>query len=341
MTPTLTGSTNIEAPPAPSAAPVRGASTVPTVREAVERLGVLKEHQLKHESQARSWSAMMRRHCSGIWERPVNELIRSEVLDVLGELQHKPSTMKKVRTGLRQAITLAMGRNEAIRTNPAGEAIDFEVKLMRGKYKHQHHRSLPHGEVGRLLGDLGLRASADAVRLVALTAVRSGEAGGAEWEEFDLDAGVWTIPAVRRKTNELLRVPLSRQALQLLHRRRMRSAELNSPWVFPQVREPIERHVSASAIRREIKAAGYDTTVHGLRSSFKAWALEAGVPREVSEFALGHRVGSAAERAYSHGTDLFDRRREVMQLWSDYLLPADSPPGVRRWAPFVGSQHLD
>lgn len=86
----------------------------------------------------------------------------------------------------------------------------------------------------------------------------------------------------------------------------------------------------ASGIRREIKAAGFDTTVHGLRSSFKAWALEAGVPREVSEFALGHRVGSAVERAYSHGTDLLDRRREVMQLWSDHLLPTDSSAGERR-----------
>ena len=323
MTPTLTGSTNIEAPPAPSAAPVRGASTVPTVREAVERLGVLKEHQLKHESQARSWSAMMRRHCSGIWERPVNELIRSEVLDVLGELQHKPSTMKKVRTGLRQAITLAMGRNEAIRTNPAGEAIDFEVKLMHGKYEHRHHRSLPHGEVGRLLNDLSSGSSADAVRLVALTAVRLGEAAGAKWEEFDLDAGVWTIPAARRKTNEPLRVPLSRQTLRVLRGARLRSLASASSWVFPREREPIANHVTHSEIRREVKTAGYDTTVHGLRSSFKAWALEAGVPREVSEFALGHRVGSAVERAYSHGTDLFDWRREVMQLWSDYLLRAD------------------
>lgn len=114
-------------------------------------------------------------------------------------------------------------------------------------------------------------------------------------------------------------MPLSRQVLKLLHRRRLRSAALNSPWVFPQERVPIGGHVSVSAIRREAKTAGYDTTVHGLRSSFKAWALDAGVPREVSEFALGHCVDSAVERAYSHGTDLFDRRKEVMQLWSDLL----------------------
>ena len=304
-------------------------SEIPTVGEVVERLGEFKARQLKHESQARHWLMMMRRHCSRVWETPVDGLLRCEVLDVLAELQHKPPTMKKVRIGLRQAITLAMGRNEAIRANPAGEAIDFEVKLMHGKYKHKHHHSLPHGEVGRLLGDLGLRPSADAVRLAVLTVVRSGEAGGAKWEEFDLDAGVWTIPAVRRKTNELLRVPLSRQALQVLRGARLRSLALASPWAFPQASEPIANHVTSSEIRREVKAAGYDTTVHGLRSSFKAWALETGVPREVSEFALGHRVGSAVERAYSHGTDLFDRRREVMQLWSDYLLPPDSSAGSR------------
>lgn len=300
-------------------------SEMPTVGEAVERLGEFKARQLKHESQALHWLMMMRRHCSRIWETPVDGLLRSEVLDALGALQHKPPTMKKVRIGLRQAINLAMGRNEAIRANPAGEAIDFEVKLMHGKYKHRHHHSLPHSEVGRLLADLGLRPTADAVRLVALTAVRSGEAGGAKWEEFELDAGVWTIPAVRRKSNELLRVPLSRQALQVLRGARVRSLALASPWAFPQEREPIANHATPSEIRREVKAAGYDTTVHGLRSSFKAWALEMQVPREVSEFALGHRVGSAVERAYSHGTDLLDRRREVMQFWGDYLLPADAP----------------
>lgn len=304
-------------------------SEMPTVGEAIERLGEFKAGQLKHESQARDWLTMMRRHCSCIWARPVDELLRSEVLDALGALQHKPPTMKKVRTGLRQAVNLAMGRNEAIRANPAGEAIDFEVKLMCGKHQHQHHHSLPHNEVGRLLNDLSRRPSADAVRLVALTAARLGEAVAAKWKEFDSDAGVWTIPASRRKTGDLLRVPLSRQALRLLHGRRLRSEVLNSPWVFPKTREPIEGHVSASEIRREIKAAGYETTVHGLRSSFKAWTLEVEVPREVSEFALGHRVGSAVERAYSHGTDLFDRRKEVMQLWSDYLLPVDSSAGER------------
>ena len=108
-------------------------SGMPTVGEAVERLGEFKARQLKHESQALHWLMMMRRHCSRVWETPVGGLLRSEVLAALGALQHKPPTMKKVRIGLRQAINLAMGRNEAIRANPAGEAIDFEVKLMHGK----------------------------------------------------------------------------------------------------------------------------------------------------------------------------------------------------------------
>ena len=60
---------------------------------------------------------------------------------------------------------------------------------------------------------------------------------------------------------------------------------------------------------------------HGFRSSFKDWSIESGFDWAISETALAHRLGNSLESAYAR-TDLFERRRELMQQWADYLNPA-------------------
>ena len=68
-----------------------------------------------------------------------------------------------------------------------------------------------------------------------------------------------------------------------------------------------------------------DVTVHGFRSSFRDWAAEkTNVPREVCEAALAHTLGDKTEAAYNR-TDLFDRRRKLMDTWAKYATakPAD------------------
>ena len=59
-------------------------------------------------------------------------------------------------------------------------------------------------------------------------------------------------------------------------------------------------------------------TLHGFRSTFRVWAADQSVSREIAELCLAHRIGSAAEQAYARG-DVLDRRREVVEVWAQYL----------------------
>ena len=121
------------------------------------------------------------------------------------------------------------------------------------------------------------------------------------------------------------RVPLSRQALKLLGRASALRDETGL--VFPS---PLKRGVPLSdmTLTKVLRSAGLAerATVHGFRSSFKNWTLEqTDTPWAVSEAALAHILGNSTEQAYAR-SDLFERRRGLMQLWADYL--TDGSEGV-------------
>ena len=79
--------------------------------------------------------------------------------------------------------------------------------------------------------------------------------------------------------------------------------------------------LSDSTVSKLLREAGIKAVPHGFRSSFRQWAAErSNAPREVAEFALGHVVGDEAERAYQR-SDLFDRRRRLMEAWASTLDP--------------------
>ena len=77
--------------------------------------------------------------------------------------------------------------------------------------------------------------------------------------------------------------------------------------------------MSDMTLSKLIKELGIEAVPHGFRSSFRQWAAErTNIPREVAEFALAHVVGDSAERAYQR-SDLFDKRRALMDAWAAYL----------------------
>ena len=146
-----------------------------------------------------------------------------------------------------------------------------------------------------------------------LTACRSGDVRGATWDEIDLENEVWAIPGERMKVHRAHRVPLSSGARAML----IQSMELRdrSNLVFPSV---TGRALSDSTISKLVRENGIAAVPHGFRSSFRDWCGEcSGAPREVAEAALAHAVGGV-EGAYAR-SDLFERRRTLMQAWSDYL----------------------
>lgn len=146
-----------------------------------------------------------------------------------------------------------------------------------------------------------------------LTAVRPGEARGAHWDEIDMDAAVWTIPASRMKAGREFAVPLSTGALDVLARARKLSG--GSSLVFPsRTGGPLP----LKAPLRVLKRAGVTSTLHGFRSSARSWMAESGVPAEVAEACLAHVPRSQVVQAYQR-SNLLARRARVLQDWSDYV----------------------
>ena len=154
-----------------------------------------------------------------------------------------------------------------------------------------------------------------AFELLVLTATRSGQVRTATWEDIDPDGAVWTIPAERMKAGLEHRVPLSDRALALLDEARHELPH-GSGIVFPSPTGCVQRNRALATLVREL---GINAVPHGFRSSFRDWAAECtDAPREVCELALAHVNRDRVEAAYRR-SDLFERRRTLMQQWADYI----------------------
>lgn len=159
-----------------------------------------------------------------------------------------------------------------------------------------------------------------AVVLTALTASRVSEIIGAQWSEVDFDTATLSIASERRKDGkpEPHRVPLSRQAMEIL--RRIRPADPSGNIFTRKTGNRLDRCTPINTLK---KFSRPDATMHGLRSTFRDWAAETGVQDVLAEKQLMHAFGSAVVQAYQR-SDLLEQRRPVMQAWADEILPQEA-----------------
>lgn len=238
------------------------------------------------------------------------------VLQVLEPLWGtKNETASRLRGRIESILDWAKVRGYRQGENPARWKGNLDSLLARRrKATIKHHAALDWQQCPAFMVELfGMDSdSARILQLCILTACRSGEVRGACWSEFDLNQGVWTIPAGRMKAEKEHRVPLSQSALKLLN-----SLTKSDPGlVFSNTRgKPYSDMVLTALLRR----MGKDFTVHGFRSTFRDWAGEStAFPREVIEHALAHSLKDKAEAAYARG-DLFTKRTKLMAAWAEFL----------------------
>ena len=246
----------------------------------------------------------------------VDEITSADIMAVLQPIWHeKAVTASRVRQRIGAVMRWAIAQGYRA-DNPAGDAIT--AALPRNGRQSRHFKALPHREVANALATVRGSSAAAGVRLslefLVLTAVRSGEARGACWDEIEEEAAIWRVPGSRTKTGREHRVPLSRRALEVLEeaRRETRGADP----IFRAV-SGRRRPLSPGVWRLLLRRLKIDATVHGFRSSFRDWCGETGVPREVAEACLAHTIRNQAEAAYAR-SDLLERRREVMEAWAEY-----------------------
>ncbi|MFT4585384.1 MAG: integrase [Limisphaerales bacterium] len=154
------------------------------------------------------------------------------------------------------------------------------------------------------------------------TMVRPSEAAGTRWDEIDLDAGTWTIPAERMKRKKEHIVPLTDQCLTLLEL--MRPISGKSAFVFPSDRDP-RKHANPATANMALKRMGFEKQLvaHGLRSLASTTLNEQGFDADVIEAALSHIGKNEVRNAYNRAM-YFERRKPVMQWWSNHIEQAAS-----------------
>ena len=305
-------------------APVRDALE-PTFEAAAVRVHGERAPGWRNPKHAAQWIATLREYafpCFG--SRPVSAITTADVLAALMPIWHdKPETARRVRQRISTVMLWAVAHGHRP-DNPAGEVLGAVLPRRNGGAPRRHFPALPYGAVGGALATVRQSGALPSTRLafefLVLTAARSGEVRLATWAEIDMDAATWTVPASRMKAGREHRVPLSSAALDVLRQAR-ELAGGRSALVFPA---PRGGPLSDSTLSKLLRENGVAGVPHGFRSSFRDWAAECTyTPHRVMEAALAHTIANKAEAAYAR-SDLFEKRRALMDQWAAYLMEAEN-----------------
>lgn len=254
-----------------------------------------------------------------IGHRPISELEASELVAMLKRIEARGALdiAKRAMQACGQVFRYAIAHGKAIR-NPATDVRPSDILPPRRK---EHYARVDARELPELLRKIevyqGAPVTRAAMKLMAMTFVRTSELIGARWEEFDLEAGRWDIPAERMKMKTPHIVPLSKQAITLL--RALHTSSGRSALLFPGERNP-KKPMSNNTILKALERMGFKgrMTGHGFRGVASTLLHEQGFDHAHIELQLAHQERDEVSASYNHAQYLAQRAR-MMQSWSDYL----------------------
>jgi integrase len=317
---------------AATAAKIERLKTV-TFREAA--LDFLKTNRVeafknaKHRAQWRSTLEQLAFPTIG--DLPLNRIDTAIILKVLSPvLARTPETGSRLRGRIARVFDWAAPLGLFKGENPASQHLLKDHLPAKAKVKH--HSAMPYAELPGFMAELRKRdsVSARALEFAILTASRTSEALGARWEEVDVDAATWVIPAERMKAGRPHRVPLSERALAIL---KTHGSPTSRGFIFPGAKPGAP--LSDMALLQMVRGMAGNYTTHGFRSSFSDWSRDrTSYSRDVVEGSLAHAIKDKSESAYRRG-DALEKRSRLMQEWSRYCeAPVTSttvtPIGVAR-----------
>jgi integrase len=316
----LDGRDPLEARRAQHAEQAKAAAATITFRDAAAR--VIEDREAKWSAEhARQWRASIAEVGSVLGAIPVAKVDTPLVLKAIEPIWKRAQvTGDRTRKRIEVVLDWATARGSREGDNPARWKGHMQ-HLLRDNHTKEHHEALAYTAIAGFVADLRGRPgiTARALEFLVLCASRSGEVLGARWDEIDLKAKTWTIPASRMKAKKEHVVPLSSAALKIL-------ADLprDGEHVFTHGGKQMERHALADLMK---KVMGRSETVHGLRSTFTDWAADnTAYPQEVREQALAHAIPKATEKAYRRG-QLLEKRARLMAEWARYCDSPTAPAG--------------
>ena len=252
--------------------------------------------------------------------RPIAEITAPEVLAVLRPVESagRLETARRLRAIIGQAFRFAVATGRAV--NDPTSALRGALTAPVVRHRAAIVEPVPFGALLRAInGYDGTLVVRSALQLLALTFTRPGELRLARWKEFDLDAGVWTIPANRIKMRRPHRVPLAPQATVVLEVLRTLTGQYEL--VFPGVRSPL-RPLSENTLNAVLRRLGYaknEMSSHGFRAAASSILNECGKwNADAIEAQLAHVESNAVRKAYARA-EYWAERVEMMTYWADRL----------------------
>ena len=290
---------------------------IPTFQEIAQQVHIDRMPTWKNAKHGQQWLNTLRDYAfPKIGRMPVDSIDQPEVLMCLSPIwTEKHETAKRLAQRIKTVLDVAKSKGFRSGENPVTAIKDAKV-LPKVTKKPKHHSAMHWQDVPAFYADLRTRdaMAARALMFTCLSGSRTSEALNARWDEFDLEARLWTVPEDRMKTGDEHRVPLTDEMLAIVEPLKA----MQSEYVFEgQKRHKPLSNMSMLMLLRRMGIEG--VTVHGFRSTFRDWASDvADAPREVAEMSLAHKVGSDVERAYAR-SDLLERRRVLMDRWSIFV----------------------
>jgi len=271
--------------------------------------------------------------CGTMGDRPINEIDAQEVLCALRKVEANGrfESARRMRSVLSRVFRYAIATARANRD----VAADLRGALVTPKPKHHAAITTPK-EAGALMraidGYSGHAITLLALKMTPHVFVRPGELRRAEWDEFDIENKVWSIPADKMKMRRPHRVPLSRQVMAILEE--LDALTGDGKYLFSSFRSRW-RPMSENSINAALRRLGYSQeqmTAHGFRAMAATLLNEMGTwSADAIERQLAHQE-TGVRRAYAWG-EYWDERVEMMQHWSDHLdvLRETAPALTRRF----------
>ena len=307
-----------------------------TFADAVDRCLTAKLDAFKNAKHRQQWENTLATYATpDLGKMLVQDITTQDVLRVLQPIwADKTETASRLRGRIETVLSWATVAGHRTGDNPARWAGNLK-ELLPPPSKvatEGNHPALNLDDAPRWFAALLAREGfgARALEFLTLTASRSQEVRGAQWDEIDMDKALWVIPAPRMKGKKEHRIPLSERAMMLL--KALPRLEGN-PLVFPAARGGQLSDMTLSATMKRIhesevaqggtgfidRTSKRPAVPHGLRSTFRDWAAERTTyPGDMAEVAIAHKISNAVEAAYRRG-DMIEKRRRMMHDWSAFL----------------------
>ncbi|WP_429499221.1 tyrosine-type recombinase/integrase [Robbsia andropogonis] len=252
-----------------------------------------------------------------IGNKPVADVTPGDVLAICDRIKKRgaPKMALHTRNVIKRLYEYAVAR-QLVTINPASAIVARFVATQESR-----DRVLSPDEIGSVLravyaSDIR-RPLKLAIHLLVLTMVRKSELIEAQWSEFDLDAGIWRIPADRMKKDREHWVYLAPEAVAMF--RDLHETRTSEVFVFPTVRG-VARPIAKSTLNQAIRALDMDVqhfVLHDFRRTASTHLHEMGQPSDAIEKALAHTIRGI--KGVYNRAEYADERRRILRLWAEFV----------------------